>query len=84
MSDFKRLMRRADQEKRHESDPLKESWWAGYIRGLRYAHYQATGQQFGSAAEHALFLAAASLPAPELAALGQGYRVGLEMREDAP
>lgn len=38
MSIFASLMRRADTLRRLESDYLNESWWTGYMRGLRRAH----------------------------------------------
>jgi hypothetical protein len=39
---------------------------------------------FRSAAEHELFLAADKLDKPNLAALGKGYRAGIEMRKAEP
>ena len=45
MSNFSSLMRRADTIRRFETDPLIETWWAGYMRGLRRAHH---GETFGT------------------------------------
>ena len=82
MSTFASLMRRADTMRRIENhhDYIRESWWAGYMRGLRRAHH---GERFGTGAEHALWLSAADSTDPQRAALGRGYRAGLtlEMRD---
>ena len=76
MSAFASLLRRADTLRRHESDPIRESWLAGYMRGLRRAHH---GDSFGSQAEHQLFLDAVNSNDPQRAALGRGYAAGLTM-----
>jgi hypothetical protein len=79
MSDFTALRRRADTLRRIETDAVREAWFAGYNRGLRYAHFQTLGQTFGTLAEHELFLSAAdSIDLPR-AALGRGYRAGLTL-----
>ena len=79
MSNFESLMRRADTLRRH--DTANRDWWTGYIRGLRRAHH---GAQYGTDAEHALFLSAADSDDPSRAALGRGYRAGLTMTAAAP
>ena len=80
-NNFASLMRRADTLRRYESDPIKSEFWAGYIRGLRRAHH---GEQFGTAAEHQLFLAACDSTDPTRAALGRGYRAGLTLEARDP
>lgn len=79
MNDFRSLMRRADTLRRH--DPDHGPWWTGYIRGMRRAHH---GDNFGTAAEHELYLSAADSPDPQRAALGRGYRAGLTLTEQNP
>ena len=81
MSNFASLLRRADTLRRHESDPIRAAWWAGYMRGLRRAHH---GESFGSEAEHQLFLSASGDAAPDRAALGRGYVAGLTMTMREP
>jgi hypothetical protein len=76
MTAFASLLRRADTLRRTESDPVREAWWTGYMRGLRRAHH---GETFGTAAEHELWLSAADSDVPDRAALGRGYRVGLTL-----
>lgn len=76
MSNFANLVRRADTLRRVESDPVRIAGWTGYLRGLRRAHH---GDSFGTAAEHALYLAAVESDDPERAALGRGYAAGLSM-----
>ena len=76
MSNFASLMRRADTLRRVESDPIKSEWWVGYMRGLRRAHH---GEQFGSQAEHDLWLSASESDDPTRCALGDGYRSGLTL-----
>lgn len=79
MTNFQKLMRRADTMRRH--DDVHRDWWTGYIRGLRRAHH---GEMFGTDAEHALFLSAADSDDPSRAALGHGYRAGLTMTAADP
>lgn len=76
MTAFASLMRRADDLLRVETDPVKSSWWRGYMRGLRRAHH---GERFGSLAEHQMWLDAADSPIPDRAAMGRGYAAGLTM-----
>jgi len=76
MSTFASLMRRADTLRRVEPDPARNDWWAGYMRGLRRAHH---GENFGTEAEHELWLSASESPDPQRAALGRGYRAGLTL-----
>lgn len=81
MSNFQLLMRRADTLRRLESDYLNESWWTGYMRGLRRAHH---GKRFGTEAEHDLWYSAAESTDPSRAALGRGYRAGLTLEPRNP
>jgi len=76
MSNFASLMRRADTLRRVESVPIRSEWWTGYMRGLRRAHH---GEQFGTLAEHELWLSAIDSADPQRAALGRGYRAGLTL-----
>lgn len=76
MKNFESLMLRADTLRRLESDPIRESWYAGYVRGLRRAHH---GENFGTQAEHILWLSAADSTDPQRVALGHGYRAGLTL-----
>jgi hypothetical protein len=73
---FASLMRRADALRRVESDPARAEWWAGYIRGLRRAHH---GNNFGTEAEHQMWLDAADSTDTLRASLGAGYRAGLTL-----
>lgn len=81
MSAFASLMRRADTMRRIEDDPERESWFAGYMRGLRRAHH---GERFGTQAEHELWLSAESSRDGKRAALGRGYRAGLTLQWHDP
>lgn len=81
MSLFASLMRRADTLRRVEPDPIRTEWWVGYRRGLRRAHH---GEQFGSQAEHDLWLSAATSTDPMRAALGRGYQAGLTLSMAEP
>ena len=81
MSTFANLMRRADTMRRAEDDPVRESWFAGYTRGLRRAHH---GENFGTQAEHEMWLAAESSNDSQRAALGRGYRAGLTLQWQEP
>ena len=55
-------------------DPERADYWHGYRRGLRRARY---GDQFGTAAEHQLWLTLADDTDASRAARGRGYRDGL-------
>lgn len=81
MSNFQSLMRRADTLRRLESDPINESWWTGYMRGLRRAHH---GERFGTTAEHEMWLSASESSDPKRAALGRGYRAGMKLEPRDP
>lgn len=81
MSHFASLMRRADTLRKLEQDPVRQSWWTGYMRGLRRAHH---GERFSSAAEHEMWLSAAESPDKQRAALGDGYRAGLTLTMREP
>lgn len=81
MSNFSSLMRRADTLRRVESDPIKQDWWTGYMRGLRRAHH---GEKFGTQAEHEMWIAAAESADESRAALGRGYLSGLKMEARDP
>lgn len=81
MSQFAALMRRADTMRRIENDAARETWLAGYMRGLRRAHH---GERFGTLAEHEMWLAAESSHDVMRAALGRGYRAGLTLQWHDP
>lgn len=81
MTAFASLLRRADTLRRMESNPVRESWWTGYMRGLRCAHH---GERFGTQAEHDLWLSAAESTDPQRAALGRGYLAGLTLESRDP
>ncbi len=58
-----------------ETEPNRAAYWRGYTRGLRRSYH---GEQFGTAEEHNLYLAAAEDPLDgERRELGRGYRDGL-------
>lgn len=76
MSNFASLMRRADTLRRLTSDRIESAWWTGYMRGLRRAHH---GEQFGTEAEHQMWLDAATSPDSQRAAMGHGYAAGLTL-----
>ena len=67
-------MRRADTLRRLETEPVRQQWWAGYMRGLRRTHH---GENFGTDTEHQLWLSATESDDPMRAALGRGYRAGI-------
>ena len=69
MENFASLMRRAQLFQRLDSDPTKQEWYGGYMRGLRRAHH---GEQSGTPAEHEQYMAMSG----ERQALGDGYRSG--------
>ena len=72
---FQSEMRRAEALRRLSADPMEGEYYAGYIRGLRRAYH---GEQFGTAAEHELWLSLADDQADEArAARGRGYRDAL-------
>jgi len=81
MSNFSSLLRRADTLRRFDNEPANASWWTGYMRGLRRAHH---GENFGTEAEHGLFLSASDSTDPQRAALGRGYRAGLTLESRDP
>lgn len=81
MSNFSSLMRRADTLRRIDPDPIAQSWWVGYQRGLRRAHH---GESFGTQVEHALYSAAINSDDPDRAALGRGYAAGLTLTMREP
>lgn len=81
MSNFQSLMRRADALRRIDDDPINSSWWTGYMRGLRRAHH---GENFGTEAEHELWLSAVDSTDDSRAALGRGYVAGLTMEPSDP
>ena len=55
-------------------DPERADYWHGYRRGLRRARF---GEQFGTAAEHQLWLTLADDTDASRAARGRGYRDAL-------
>ncbi len=81
MSNFTSLMRRADTLRRLTSEPIESAWWTGYMRGLRRAHH---GERFGTDAEHAMWLDAATSPDSQRAAMGRGYQAGLTLAAQDP
>jgi hypothetical protein len=81
MGKFESLMSRAETLRRIETNPLRSEWWAGYIRGLRRAHH---GDQFGTVAEHELWMTAADSIDEQRAARGRGYRAGLTFESHDP
>jgi len=81
MSNFQSLMRRADTMRRIETNYLHEAWWTGYIKGLRRAHH---GDNFGTQAEHEMWLSAALSNDESRAALGHGYQAGLTLEPRDP
>ncbi len=81
MMSFESLLRRAEILRRLDPEPLHDSWWTGYLRGLRRAHH---GVAFGTEEEHQFHLAATNSPDPSRAALGRGYRAGLARSEQEP
>ena len=74
-------MRRADTLRRAESEPVRGEWFVGYMRGLRRAHH---GENFGSRAEHEMWLDAADSDDRIRAALGRGYIAGLTLESRDP
>lgn len=69
------LIRQARLYLRLESDPARQAWLEGYLRGL---HRRAYGEQYGTPAEHERWMALADDPHDAArAARGRGYRAGL-------
>ena len=81
MSKFAKLMRSADTLRRLETDPARQQWWAGYMRGLRRTHH---GENFGTETEHKLWMSAAESDDEMRASLGCGYRAGLTFEASEP
>ena len=52
----------------------RPDYWTGHIRGLRRAYH---GEQFGTDAEHALWLSLSISDDTSRSELGRGYRDGL-------
>jgi hypothetical protein len=76
---FQSEMRRAETMRRLTSDPTEAEYLAGYIRGLRRGYH---GEQFGTQAEHKLWMSLADdeasvreLTGAELARLASGRHV---------
>ena len=74
---FKSEMRRAKMMQ-ETADPMRSEYWAGYQRGLRRAYH---GENFGTEAEHALWMAAVDSPDESRKQRGLGYRDGLAFGE---
>ena len=55
----------------------RADYWHGYRRGLRRARF---GEQYGTAAEHQLWLMLANDTDESRAARGRGYRDGLKVQ----
>jgi len=81
--DFRRLLIRAQTLRETDVDcsAARSAWWRGYIRGLRRAHH---GDNFGTEAEHALFMDAVNSRDESRVALGKGYRAGLTLTASEP
>ena len=75
------LITRANALRQYETDPIKQEWWVGYLRGLRRAHH---GENFGTTDEHNLYLNAITSSDPSRAALGRGYHDGLTLTVKEP
>ena len=77
---FVREMRRARAMARTTTEPNQAQYWEGYQRGLRRARF---GERFGTAREHAAWLALAD-EAVDMGrqARGRGYQEGLTFEED--
>ena len=71
---FQSEMRRAETMRRLATGPTEPDYYAGYIRGLRRQYH---GEQFGTQAEHDLWMSLADDQDDEQrAAKGRGYRDG--------
>ena len=58
----------------------RPDYWTGRIRGLRRAYH---GEQFGTDAEHALWLSLSTSDDPSRSELGRGYLDGLAAEKAA-
>jgi len=58
----------------------RPDYWTGRIRGLRRAYH---GEQFGTDAEHALWLSLSTSDDTSRSELGRGYRDGLAAEQTA-
>jgi hypothetical protein len=76
---FNALMAKAQCMKNY--DQHHAEYWTGVMRGLRRAYH---GEAFGTAEEHALWLAAADSDDVLRRQRGQGYRAGLRGLADGP
>jgi hypothetical protein len=74
---FKSEMRRAEAMRR-QAEPLMAEYWAGYIRGLCRTYH---GESFGTAEEHASWLAAANSRDESRKQRERGYADGLAFDE---
>ena len=64
-----------------EPDPLRREWHTGYILGLKRArHWAADNYRAG---DHLYYWQAAESADPEQAALGRGYRDGIQAIDGA-
>jgi hypothetical protein len=74
---FRRELAKVETLGKLEADPVRAAYYRGRGRGLRRRYH---GENFGTEAEHDLFMAAAEsgLDA-ERRALGKGYRDGLNL-----
>jgi hypothetical protein len=71
---FQSELNRAKTMQGTVKDPIEADYWDGYQRGLRRLYL---GERFGTARQHALWLALAADDNPSQAARGRGYRDGL-------
>jgi len=75
-SDFEHNMHGAKQISELSEEPHDHDYWCGYQRGLRRHHH---GEKFGTAEEHALWMAAAGQTRDEQRRhRGLGYRAGFD------
>lgn len=72
------LMERAIARRYIETDPVRRTWWTGYIYGLRRA------RSHPGFAAHEIFGAAIESGDERQAALGRGYVVGMSRKEAEP
>ena len=73
--EFQINMRGGETLRRVSQDPLEDDFWSGYLHGLR-RHYH--GEQFGTDAEHALWMKAATSDDASRRSRGHGYDLGFK------
>ncbi len=70
---FQHAMGAAETFQRLAEEPLVADFWSGYIRGFRRRYH---GEKFGTAEEHALWMAAVTSDDESRQRRGEGYRAG--------